>query len=142
MSECCSWLAEYFPEECLKRTTVAEENKRKLRLVNSQDACLLRVDGCWIDTEKCKKCDYIMFCYSSKRAFLAEMKGADIKTAGQQLISTYDQLPKSIKQAFSISACIVSSRTPKVDSGVMRMKARFKKMKLVLTIKNRQLDIN
>lgn len=129
MSECCSWLAKYFPEECLKRTTVARENKCELRLKESEDSCLLHVDGCWFTSNDFRKCDYILFCFETKRAFLAELKGNKFEEAEEQLVNVYMKLPEEVKDFFVFTACVISSKVKvtKSNSNLNKIKANIRK---------------
>ena len=101
MNECCNGLKQHFPEHCLSRKSTAEENGRKLTLSGSKNFCLLRVDGCWVDGSEQKKCDFIMFCCDSKRAFITEIKGKNIVKACEQIENTY-RLPVFFKIVVTI----------------------------------------
>jgi hypothetical protein len=76
----------------------------------------LRVDGCLISTTQVKKCDYLLLNCSDKVAHYIELKGADIKTAIEQLANsarlTIGQLQGT---GFTIAtAKLVLTRTPKI----------------------------
>lgn len=143
MNECCDGLKQHFPEHCLTRKSVAEENGRKLTLTGSKNFCLLRVDGCWIDDSEQQKCDFIMFCCDSKRAFITEIKGKDIVKACEQIEHTCQSLPSEVRNTYQSVGCIVASRVPKADTRLARIKDRLKReLNLDIKQQSRQMNIN
>ena len=143
MNECCNGLKQHFPEHCLSRKSTAEENGRKLTLSGSKNFCLLRVDGCWVDGSEQKKCDFIMFCCDSKRAFITEIKGKNIVKACEQIENTYRLLPKEVQTNYKLEGCIIASRVPKTDTRLARIKDRLKReLRLDIQQQSRQMTIS
>ena len=145
MDNCCSELQQYFPENCqhcFSRKSVASESRRKLRLLNSQNFCLLRVDDCWLTGNEHEKCDFIMFCCASKQAFLTEIKGKDILKACNQIEASYQRLPTEIKKEFTMIACIIASRVPRVNTQLARKKNEFmRKFNMQIKVQSREMTV-
>lgn len=136
MKKCCEVLKQHFPQHCIQRKSVAEENGRKLELSKSKNFCWLRVDGCWLEDPSFKKCDFIMFCCETKKAYLTELKGKKLELAGEQIAETYRRLPHEVKKSFDFTGYIIASRIPKQHTGFNRLKDRIKR-DLGLTIKQK-----
>jgi len=127
MSECCSDLEVFFPVDCLSRSSVAKENKREIRLESSNNFCKLKVDGCWLSESENKKCDFILFCCESQKAYLTELKGKNIERAIDQIAETYGQIPQTVKQRYDMTiAYVVASRVPTITTGTQRKKDQLK----------------
>jgi RNase adaptor protein for sRNA GlmZ degradation len=110
-------------KDCFSNSTVAEENGKKFTLINPsrKKICKVKVDGCLIKAQTARKCDY-MFEVSGKpnKYYLVELKGGDVVTAVDQIISTYSQVNAKIKSASNTYKGIV------VSSGVPGAEQRFR----------------
>lgn len=153
MIQCCEILKEFFKEKehCLNISTVAQEEGKCFKLKNSQNACCLRVDGCWIDSNDQKKCDFIMFCCKSRNVHFIEFKGKnDHNEAVEQIINTYKKLKEHIpsfffkEQAYQFSGIVIVSRvpTPKTDTGFARMQDKaMRECKLKIERKSQTYEV-
>jgi hypothetical protein len=78
-----------------KGTVSCAENNKEFRLEVAQKnitTCKVKVDGCLIPGNESKKCDYLVkICGpdGTGRIYLVELKGADIDTAFEQIVTTF-----------------------------------------------------
>ncbi len=81
--------------DCFENKTSAAEKQRKFRIerVSKPDEtfCRIKVDGCFIIDNNSKKCDYIFVRCENHDMYYVELKGLDIDTAYQQIITTIQQ---------------------------------------------------
>lgn len=118
---------------CFSNSTVAEENKKKFVIHKPPglSVCKVQVDGCLISSQQVRKCDYFFEVDTNpKQFFLVELKGADVDSAVEQLVSTYDQIsPKLNANADQFRAIVVSSVVPKANNAFRRYQQRLIKTK-------------
>lgn len=138
MSSCCEQLAAYFPAKFLESTHIATENNKTFRLdipkgIQVKDvACLLKVDGGWIDDNDRIKCDYLMVCCANKKLFLIELKGKnDHSGAIEQIIATLQTLKTKAKPLFDnnyeCTGYVVAARVPKTNTGFDKLKDKVRR---------------
>lgn len=106
-------------KNCFSTSTVAEENGKKFSLLNParKKICKVKVDGCLITSQIIQKCDY-MFEVSGKpsKYFLVELKGGDVETAVDQILSTFKSVNSKIKSSpNNYTGIIVSTAVPKAE---------------------------
>jgi hypothetical protein len=71
---------------------VCEENQTKITFHNTARETVkkIRIDGCVIEDNTVKKCDYLLLCAGIKKAIFVELKGNKVMTAIEQLAATLD----------------------------------------------------
>ncbi|TAE59346.1 MAG: hypothetical protein EAZ87_09895 [Nostocales cyanobacterium] len=118
-----------------KKITV-QENKRKYILNNlsAQKVCKIQIDGCVIDDQNQRKCDYLIIVCKTEDAkeemYFIELKGKDLISAVEQLTQTIEYFkPQIIGKVF---ARAVLSRVPNPksienDSRVKKLRSLLKK---------------
>jgi hypothetical protein len=118
-----------------KKITV-QENKRKYILNNlsAQQVCKIQIDGCVIDDQNQRKCDYLIIVCKTEDAkeemYFIELKGKDLISAVEQLTQTIEYFkPQIIGKVF---ARAVLSRVPNPksienDSRVKKLRSLLKK---------------
>ena len=80
--------------------------------------CLIQIDGCVIENQEVKKCDYLFLVCGQKNeksAFLVELKGKKLEHALEQLLSTIQQLQENLT-GFHICARVATTKVPKILS--------------------------
>ncbi|WP_025142479.1 hypothetical protein [Pedobacter jeongneungensis] len=121
--------------DCFSNSTAANENGKRFSIVkpDTVSVCKVKVDGCLINDQQRRKCDYFFEVASvPKQYFLVELKGVDLNTAITQLESTYDQLSAKITATpDQYAAIIVSSAVP------AKANAKFRTAQLRLREKKR-----
>lgn len=141
----CKDFQEKYPDctDCSngKKITV-QENKRKYILNNSsgKQVCRIKIDGCVIDEQNQRKCDYLIIASKTEdldkdnnidyreNLFFVELKGKDLIGDVEQLTQTIEYFkPQIIGKIF---ARIVLSRVPNPRS--IETDARVKKLKDIL----------
>ncbi|WP_193944091.1 hypothetical protein [Sphaerospermopsis aphanizomenoides] len=124
-----------------------QENKRKYILNNlsAQRVCTITIDGCVIDAQNQRKCDYLMIvCNTEKVAndnnmdagekmYFIELKGKDLISAVEQLTQTIEYFePQIIGTVFAraVLSKVSKFNAPKSienDSRVKKLKSLLKK---------------
>lgn len=114
---------------------VVEENKRKYIFQNlsKKKVCKVKIDGCVIDSQNQRKCDYLIIICELADIYFIELKGRDLISAVEQLTETIKYF-QSIKYEITgkIFARIVLSKVPmpkaiEVDAKVIALKKLLKK---------------
>lgn len=116
-------------QECISKATACEENRRKFRIhtdtVKSETFLRIKVDNCFIKSEKTDKCDFVFHRCATNDFYYVELKGSDYEKAYKQICKTLDEHIKTEKnQRF---AFIVASRVPKGGTDVNKLKNEFRK---------------
>jgi hypothetical protein len=110
--------------KCFNSSTVAEEHGKKFRLENKskKTICRVTVDGCLINDEHTKRCDYLFKVCETEQHFLVELKGTDVSKAVEQIISTFDLVNKKLKlDSRHFEGIIVSSSIPRAAEQKFRV---------------------
>ncbi len=110
--------------ECFDNSTVAKENHKEFRLENKskKTICRVKVDGCLIDDQRTKRCDYLFKVCETKKHFLVELKGTDVNKAVEQIISTFDFINRKLKLSPEYyEGVIVSSSVPRAAEQKFRL---------------------
>jgi hypothetical protein len=118
-----------------KKITV-QENKRKYILNNlsAQQVCKIQIDGCVIDDQNQRKCDYLIIVCKTEDAkeemYFIELKGKDLISAVEQLTQTIEYFQTQI--IGKVFARAVLSRVPNPksienDSRVKKLRSLLKK---------------
>lgn len=83
------------PDKCIefkdkRKICIAYENGKKYELINSSDINIrkVKVDGCLVQYEGQRRCDYLMDSEEKKRVIFIELKGGDLNSAIKQIYST------------------------------------------------------
>ena len=83
------------PDKCVefkdkRKTCIAYENGKKYELINTSNYKIrkVKVDNCLNQTEKQRRCDYLMDSEEKKRVIFIELKGGDLNSAIEQIYST------------------------------------------------------
>lgn len=80
--------------------------------------CLIQIDGCIIENQSVKKCDYLFLVCDQKNeksAFLVELKSKKLEDTFEQLLSTFEQLKEHLI-GFHIYARVATTRVPRTLS--------------------------
>ncbi|MGD1892811.1 MAG: hypothetical protein ACFB15_19775 [Cyclobacteriaceae bacterium] len=120
--------------ECFDNSTVAEENGKKFHLENKskKTICRVKVDGCLIDNQRTKRCDYWFKICETEQHFLVELKGTDVSKAVEQIISTFDFVNRKLELSPErFEGIIVSSAVPKAEQKFRALKVKIPKRKRI-----------
>jgi len=133
--------------EITKQPQLPLDDKGAKLTINNPDRIPLNkitVDGCLI-TDHRSRCDFIVEIPSTNRAIFVELKGCDVDKAIKQISATIGHTKSRFGQ-HKKTACIASSRVPKNDSRIDRLRKKlFKEHSALLETKKRKgdtLDIN
>lgn len=124
---------------CCTKSKVASENGKRFEIASNEDFTRIRIDDCLIPSKLVQKCDFGFIRHSSNEFYFVELKGKDIKTAFDQIISTIDifetnfiRTPQAKRFGF-----IVSSKNPLSGQQTNNLKQAFaKKYGKLLEVKN------
>lgn len=127
-------------QNCCTKSNVASENGKRFEIVSNESFTRIRIDDCLIPSKQIQKCDFGFIRHSNNEFYFVELKGKDIKTALDQIISTvsnfednFIKIPKEKRFGF-----IVSSRNPLSGTETNNLKQAFaKKYGKILEIKNK-----
>jgi hypothetical protein len=126
--------------DCFSTATSAKEKGKQFILKNKSKSsvCKVKVDGCLITDMETKKCDYLFEVEGGKAYFLVELKGTDVETAVEQIVTTFDILNAKIKaNARIFIGVIVSSAVPNATElkfrGLQERMARDKHLRIKKT---------
>lgn len=127
-------------QDCCTKSNVASENGKRFEINSIESFIRIRIDDCLIPSKQVQKCDFGFVRYSNNEFYFVELKGKDVKTAFDQIISTitifetnFIRIPKGKRFGF-----IVSSRNPLSGTETNNLKQAFaKKYGKVLEIKNK-----
>ncbi|MES2418316.1 MAG: hypothetical protein V4541_09015 [Bacteroidota bacterium] len=100
---------------CFSSSSSATENGKRFSFQNPnrKPICKVHVDDCLIKDHAVKKCDYL-FEIDESQYYLVELKGVEIETAIEQILSTYEIVNKLIKTSVAnYTGIVVSSAVPK-----------------------------
>lgn len=101
-------------EECFSNSNNAREKGKRFSIRNPEQKpiCKVRVDDCLITDNTIKKCDYL-FGVNNNNYYLVELKGVDINTAIEQIVSTYEIVNSKINSPVTnYKGIVVSSIVP------------------------------
>lgn len=118
--------------ECFDNSTVAKEKGKEFRLENKskKTICRVKVDGCLINDQRTKRCDYLFKICETKQHFLVELKGTDVDEAVKQIISTFDLINKKLKLSPErFEGVIVASSVPKAEQKFRTLKEKWRREK-------------
>jgi hypothetical protein len=132
------------PNRCIEKTTdlriVFQEKGKKITFLNKRRIPIrkITVDGCAITAGI--RCDYLVL-NNKDDEFFIELKGADVKHACDQLLTSIGKLSASPNQKLKYSFIISSRIAPAINTTIQNLKAQFKKgFNCILVIKNQQID--
>lgn len=143
----CDELLNFIPNECIKYTTdknqKCKENKKEYIIPNqaTERIAIIKLDKCvYANNSSIERCDFMVIRCSYRVVYLIELKGANLEHAYDQIISTYNELPK-----MGITNCIIHARIvpERVSALALRSSKQEKLRKLLrttggnLTIKTR-----
>lgn len=142
----CQYFQENYPDctSCSKdKKILVQENKRKYILENlsSKQICKIRIDGCVIDAQTQRKCDYlIIVCKPENESndqidtvnqiYFIELKGKDLIGAVEQLTQTIEYFKTQVSGklfARVVLSKVSVPRTIEVDARVKKLKDIVKK---------------
>jgi len=74
-----------------------KERKCKFTLENPSKThiCRIRIDGCVVQDQDTRKCDYLVLVCENKAAYFVELKGCDFSRAVDQLTRTIEDFRKN-----------------------------------------------
>lgn len=127
-------------QNCCTKSNVASENGKRFEINSSVSFTRIRIDDCLITSKQVQKCDFGFVRHSNNEFYFVELKGKDVKTAFDQIISTItifetDIIKIPLRKRFGF---IVSSRNPLSGTETNNLKQAFaKKYGKVLEIKNK-----
>ncbi|MBF4471318.1 hypothetical protein [Flavobacterium sp. HJJ] len=127
-------------QDCCSRSKIAFENGMKFEIDSREVFTRIKIDNCLIASQQVQKCDFGFVRHSNDEFYFVELKGKNIETAVDQIISTikiFDsdliKIPQGKRFGF-----IVSSRNPLSDQKIRNLKQDFaKKYGHFLVIKNK-----
>jgi len=127
-------------QNCCTKSNVASENGKRFEINSMESFTRIRIDDCLIISKEVQKCDFGFVRHSTDEFYFVELKGKDVKTAFNQIISTitifktdFIRIPQGKRFGF-----IVSSRNPLSGIETNILKQTFaKKYGKVLEIKNK-----
>lgn len=127
-------------QNCCTNSNVASENGKRFEINSIEGFTRIRIDDCLIPSKQVQKCDFGFIRHSNDEFYFVELKGKDVKTAFNQIISTitvfetdFIRFPQGKRFGF-----IVSSRNPLSGTETNILKQAFaKKYGKVLEIKNK-----
>ena len=108
-----------------------KENHSSFKLHNKPKLTIqkIKVDGCLVEDETQKRCDYLFvipsYAQKNKRAIYVELKGNGITDAIHQLEATL-QFTRSQYQSADKVCFIVATQAPRYTSHMHRYRQRFK----------------
>lgn len=126
-------------QNCCTKSKVASENGKRFEINSTEDFIRIRIDDCLITSKQFQKCDFGFVRHSNDEFYFVELKGKDVNTAFDQIISTINifentiiKIPKEKRYGF-----IVSSKNPLSGQQTNILKQTFaKKYGKILEIKN------
>lgn len=126
-------------QNCCIKSKVASENGKRFEIVKNEDFTRIRIDNCLITSQQVQKCDFGFVRHSNNDFYFVELKGKDVNTAFDQIVSTINifettivKIPKEKRFGF-----IVSSKNPLSGQQTNNLKQAFaKKYGKILEIKN------
>jgi hypothetical protein len=126
-------------KDCCIENKVAKENGKRFEIVSIENFTKIRIDDCLILSQQLQKCDFGFVRHSNDEFYFVELKGKDVKTAFDQIISTINifeanfiRISKDKRFGF-----IVSSKNPLSGQQTNILKQSFaKKYGKLLEIKN------
>jgi hypothetical protein len=130
---------------CCSNSNVASENGKRFVIISNESFTKIKIDDCLIASNERKKCDFGFLRHTNEDFYFVELKGKDIETAFEQIISTstfFEQnlikIPNTKKFFFIIS----SSGIPKAQVRINNLKQRFARDKcgVSLQITNNQIS--
>ena len=115
--------------QCVVNSKVATENGKRFEIDSTEEFSRIKIDGCLINSQQIQKCDFGFRRIINDDFYFVELKGKDIKTAKEQIISTINhfennliKIPKNKRFAF-----IISSKIPKAGTDVNNIRQELKK---------------
>lgn len=126
-------------QDCCTKSKAASENGKRFEIVSNEDFTRIRIDDCLIVSQQVQKCDFGFVRHSNNDFYFVELKGKDINTAFDQIVSTINifetilvKIPKEKRYGF-----IVSSKNPLSGQQTNNLKQAFaKKHGNILEIKS------
>lgn len=126
---------------CCTKSKVAAENGKRFEIVSKEDFIKIRIDDCLIISKQVQKCDFGFVRNSNDEFYFIELKGKDVNTAFDQIVSTINifettiiKIPKEKRLGF-----IVSSKNPLSGQQTNNLKQAFaKRYGKILEIKSLQ----
>lgn len=122
---------------CFSNSSAASENGKRFSFKNPDNLkiCKVQVDGCLINDQNKKKCDYFFSVPQLNKYYLVELKGKHIEIALEQITETFVHVNKNLQESpDQYKGFVVSSTVPK--SANQRFKNYqekiFKKHKLLI----------
>lgn len=127
-------------QNCCTKSNVASEKGKRFEISSIESYTRIRIDDCLISSKLVQKCDFGFVRHSEDEFYFVELKGKDVKTAFDQIISTitffeinFIRIPQGKRFGF-----IVSSRNPLLGTETNNLKQAFaKKFGKILEIKNK-----
>ena len=119
-----------------------EEKQSKLILINDRQLSVtkIKVDGCiYPNGTSDLRCDYAIN-YNNDFTLFIELKGCNLKHACNQIIETLRANKFTINNRKF--AAIVTSRMPKDDSTIKKLKIQLKNLNVTLKSSNSPLECN
>lgn len=126
-------------QDCCSKSNVASENGKRFEINSNESFTRIRIDDCLITSKQVQKCDFGFIRHSNDEFYFVELKGKDVNTAFNQIISTITifeaniiKIPKDKRFGF-----IISSKNPLSGQQTNNLKQAFaKKYGKLLEIKN------
>ncbi|MEP6803583.1 MAG: hypothetical protein ABI892_03595 [Flavobacterium sp.] len=73
---------------CCSKSKVASENGKRIEIVSDESFTKIRIDDHLIPSKRVQKCDFGFVRHFNNEFYFVELKGKDVKTAVEQIIST------------------------------------------------------
>lgn len=132
-------------QNCCTKSNAASENGKRFEIKSNERFTKIKIDNCLIPSKQTQKCDFGFIRHSNNEFYFVELKGKDIKTAFEQIISAitifetnFIKIPPEKRFGF-----IVSSRNPLMGQEMNILKQTFaKKYGKILEIKNKNCLYN
>lgn len=126
-------------QNCCSKSNVASENGKRFEINSNEGFTRIRIDDCLISSKQVQKCDFGFVRHSNDEFYFVELKGKDVKTAFDQIISAINIFETEfirITQGKRFGF-IVSSKNPLSGQQTNNLKQAFaKKHGKLLEIKN------
>lgn len=126
-------------QKCCIKSKVASENGKRFEIVSNEDFARIRIDDCLITSKQVQKCDFGFVRHSNDEFYFVELKGKDVNTAFDQIISTINIFETEVIKILKEKrfGFIVSSKNPLSGQQTNNLKQAFaKKYGKLLEIKN------
>lgn len=101
---------------CFSNSSAASENGKRFSFKNPNNLtiCKVQVDGCLINDQNKKKCDFFFSVPQVNKYYLVELKGKHIEIALEQITETFVHVNKNLQESpDQYKGLIVSSTVPK-----------------------------